>query len=362
MTFATTVETAWRAATVSLKKRAAVPERTYSWASGWRDCARAMALDLLHPEDSTFAEDSLERMRDGDEYEASAVAHLIRAGRLSDPPFAVEHQQERFILQDRADRVVITGKIDGQLRFPSLESYERPAAVPFEIKSGVSVQHCQTLDDMLRGHWTRGMVYQMLAYLFGLGLPRGVLILNRPGFPRFIDIELDDRGLEMAERFIQRATLAVDVKQGIDQLPGFTEDQTLCGKCDHRGKSCAPPIDSGEGLAYLGGERFSEAARDMVENAEAAQKHARAKRVLAGATRGNRLVSIGGDFIATGKWSPSTTYSYPDDVKAKYKKVDPEGRWSMSVERSPGAPAADPPGLVALMRESIEAEKAKVGK
>jgi hypothetical protein len=285
-----------------------------------------MALDLLHPEDrGRFKPDTLERFYDGDDYEESCRARLLKAGRLADPSFKLLGAQERFEIRDRSGRVVIVGKLDEQVQFET-----DPTRYPVEIKSGVSVQRVDTFDDFAYSPWTRPMPYQLLAYLLAMGSPMGLFILNRPGLPNFVPVDLEDN-LDMAESFLSKATRAVDCLEG-DDLPPFTADKSECRRCDHYGKTCTPDIDYGPGVQIIDDEVLLEAARVRHETAEAAAKHRRAHDQLKKALRGCEHGLIGGEFEVTGRWQRSTKYDVPKLIKDRYKVVDEQGRFVLDFQ------------------------------
>jgi len=324
---AATVTAAWKKQTGIEKGGSTMIARTHSWASGWKPCRRAMCLDLTHPEDTVFKGQTLERFRDGDAYERSAVAHLMRAGEVSDPTFEVECQQEHVEVRDRKGRVVITGKIDGKLAFRGKRD-----RVPFDVKSGTSVQNATSLEALDRGRWTQAIIPQLSVYLLALGVDLGMLVLNRPGWPLLLDVPLDDKRLEVAEDFIQRATLAVAVKHDEERLPDFHSDTSVCMTCDHRGKSCAPPIDGGEGLKYIEDPALEAAAKTFVDLGEDARAFGRAKKKLQAAFRDRPLVSISGRYTVTGSAGQTTKHDIPEEIKAQYAAKVPT--WTVNVERS----------------------------
>ena len=272
-------------------------ERTHVWASRWRPCARWMALDLMHPEDrDEIDEDGCARMAWGDAFETEIRARLERAGRLSDPPFTVEAAQEHFNLRDRSGRVILTGKIDGKLRIS--DPFE---SLPFEIKRGETVKRCRTIEDMLSSFWSRVYVYQMLAYLFGMGSPVGIMILDTGAVPRILEIRLEEH-LDKAEDFMQAAERAVDCKLEGKPLPDFSENPEDCQRCEHRGKSCAPPWFSGEGPFVSKSPELIELVSIVgdEDKAEAAKRYGKARRRILDMTRGKDLVIIG-DRTITGR-------------------------------------------------------------
>lgn len=305
---ATSISDAWRAQTRAEKSRGAPKPRTHCWASGWHPCHRKMCLDLTHPEDLTYDDGSLEAFAAGDAFERDARARLVQAGRLADPPFYVIRDQESIEIRDRSGRVVITGRTDGVVRWPvrviwtpdglkTLDG-EQPDHVyaVLEIKGGNSVRGLETLDDFEASRWARGIPRQVAAYMLALGIRYGLLVLKQPsGAPNFVLLDLEeDRVLEMAEDHIAKATFAADYAEAVLDgagegheiaLPDYTDNPALCQICPHRGKSCAPPVDFGEGLQVIQDPGLIEAARDVAKNGEAAKKHDKGKKALAAALR-----------------------------------------------------------------------------
>lgn len=272
-------------------------ERPHSWASQWKACGRAMALDLLHPEDrSGPSPDGCARMAHGKDFEALLRGRLERAGRRSDPRFEVEGAQEHWKIYHRADpgRVVLTGKTDGKIRISG-----EGQGIVFEVKRGVSFARCETVDDLLTGRWSAASVYQLLAYLLGLDLQEGLLIIDSGGMPRLIPIRLDDH-LELAEDFRSKAEKAAECKHNGEELPSFAENPELCAGCDHRGKSCAPPWDSGEGPWVSGDAALVETVETCLRTREAAKDYGRSWERLKELCRGKELVMIG-PYTVTGK-------------------------------------------------------------
>jgi len=308
---------------------------SYVYASQRRACTRRMALDLLYPGDRPeFTPDQLERMRRGVEREAAIVARLLQVGPRCTPPFSMIEGQKRFEIRDRDNRVLIVGKIDGRLYFG--RGAPRPV---FEVKSGESVRHVETIEDLERSPWTRHMLDQLLSYLLAESEPWGFLILDRPAVPKFLRVNLEDH-LERAERFLADARIAVLARTGEGAMPPFTDDRAECRRCDHLGKSCAPPLDYGPGATIITDERLINLARICEENEPASKVYDRAWKELSKSLRGVEL-AIMGDYEVRGSWGKNTTYELPDDIKAKFKKVDEKGKFFLELDRIGAAPAGE---------------------
>lgn len=294
----------WTAHTVQTETRGQQEPRPYIFASQWHPCTRKMALDLLHPEDKDpYEPDTLERFARGNAIERSLVARLTLAGELGG--WQVEAGQKRYEIRGRGGLgVVIVGKTDGVLRMSD------GSRVPFDVKSGASVQHVRCLDDLWRGRWTRHMPYQLLAYMYGEGVEHGILILDQPSGPLFVEMSLSEH-LDRMEAFLEAAEVAVMVYQNredpnvwvaYERLPPQIGDPSECRKCDHYGKSCAPDIDYGPGLVMIIATHIVDAADIYCRTKEAAKEFADAKDKLKDSLRGCELGSIAGRFDVHGHW------------------------------------------------------------
>lgn len=300
--------------------------RDYVWASGSRDCVRQMALDLMHPEDAPeWTPDQLERFQRGIEREHSVIARLHHIGPISSPPFAVIGGQERFEIRDRDGALLIVGKIDGRVQFDQPHRF----APIFEIKSGQSYANVETVEDLDNSPWTRRGADQLLAYAYAKSEPDVLLVIDRPGLPRFLVLHLEDH-LAKVERFLQSAREAIDARRG-GPLPPFTDNQAFCRRCDHFGKSCAPPVNFGQGLQVVTDERLIQAAETVAKGRETAREVSRAEKELKDALRGIPQALVG-PLLANGKPRRTSSLSLPDDLRQKYTVSDPEGAWVVSFE------------------------------
>jgi len=307
----------------------------YVYASRWHVCDRAMALALLHPEDAgEFNDTTLERFYRGNEIERSIAARLYRAGAYGG--FTVEGGQERYEIHGRDLRyddgrtiVVIVGKTDGKIVFK--DRLIRP--IPFDVKSGASVQHIETIEQLLEGRWTRAMMYQILAYCYGGGADRGFLILDKPAGPTFLEIVLEEH-LDKMEEFLAAAEMAVYCRNlDDDKLPPFYSQPAECFTCDHFKKSCHPPVEFGEGVQLVTDAKALELAAKVVELRALGKEYNSADRALKKKLRGIEIGDIGGEFDVLGKWQKSTKTVYPErcprcrTMLSSRKVEDPKGKF-----------------------------------
>lgn len=315
--------------------------RHHCWASARKSCVRQMCLDLLHPEDRPeIKPDSLERMARGDDKENAIIARLIQIGPRCNPPFKAVETQRRFEVKDRDGTLLMSGKTDLRLDF----GYGiKPVA---EIKSGLSYQNARCLEDLDEGEWTGHAADQLLSYLLAFDEPVGFFIIDRPGLPTLIPVLLMEH-LDRAEGFLKDARVAVDASHG-GELPPFTTDSSLCRRCDHFGKSCMPPI-SYTGATVVSDEDLIQLAIVREKNEPSFREYQAADVMLKERLRGCEW-GILGPFEVKGKWGKSTSYPVPEKIKEEYKKVDPKGKFTLSLERviedeSPANPAVQPVGI-----------------
>jgi hypothetical protein len=318
------------------QERGSTPYRPANvYASKRRRCVRAMALDMMHPEDDPFDQPlQFERMQQGQEAERAMIARLHQIGPFCDPPFTIAEQQHRFEVKDRDKTTVITGKMDGRIRFG--ESGPRP---PFEIKSGKTYEGCETIEDFSRNPWAGSAIDQLLAYLYADdprnhpgGDPWGFILIRRQSrLPWAVRINLMDH-LERVESFIQGARRAVDARHNRGPLPDFIGDPVECRRCPHMGKSCDPPLDFGAGIQVCAEPEAIVAAETRERTRRAHEEYEAADKYLKEKFRGVEA-GIVGDFRLSGKWSPLTTHEIPPEVKKQYANVNPQGRFTLSIER-----------------------------
>jgi|SRR5689334_6085122 len=334
------IQQAWEGDLLRGKRteRGSTPYRPVNvYASKRRKCVRAMALDMLHPEDDPFDKPiQFERMKQGQEAEAAVIARLMKAGPFCRPPFSIAEQQHRFEVKDRDQVVLITGKMDGRVTF---ENGQRP---PFEVKSGKTYEGRETVEDLDRDIWARASVDQLLAYLYADdpkhykgGDPWGFILCRRQSkMPALIRINLFDH-LDRVERFMADARKAVDARHGRAELPPFIQDPAECRRCPHFAKSCTPPLDFGPGTHVITDPELIIAAETRERNRFAHEQYEAADKVLKDSLRGIES-GIVGDFSFSGKWSPMTLYNVPAEVKKQYAEKKEQGRFTLTIERIGG--------------------------
>lgn len=328
---------AWEGDLLRGKKqdRAGAPWRPGNvFASKRRRCTRAMALDLLHPEDDPFDKPiQFERMEQGNEAERAIVARLHKIGPFCNPSFTVAEQQHRFETKDRDGVVLVTGKMDGRLKFKD------GASPPFEIKSGRTYEGCEVLEDFDRNPWAWTAVDQLLAYLYAdnpknypNGEPWGFIFIRRLSrFPHPVRVNLLDH-LPRVEAFMQEARRAVDARHGRADLPPFIDNAAECRRCPHFGKSCTPPLDFGPGIQIVTEPEAITAAETRERTRAARDEYEAADKYLKERFRGVEA-GIVGNFQLRGKWAPMTTYDVPKAIKEQYRVVKEQGKFTLTIER-----------------------------
>jgi hypothetical protein len=284
-----------------------------------------MFYDCVAPDEQPVPDaELLAKFHVGNDRERDTIANLIRAGRDNDPPYNVVAQQERFDLRDRKGRVAISGKIDGRIEIAGKQP-------PFEIKhwSPYLVEPIDRFDDLMRSPYTRGGAYQLLLYLLGLNEEYGLLILDRSGLPKVIDVELSPN-LDHAEEFLSRAEHVIDAIEA-DTAPPYIDDPDECHRCGYYGGVCNPPE-----LA-IAPEIFTDPAleaaltrRDALKAAgdEYADLDAEIKKRLRGVTR-----AYCGPFEIVGTWGKSSRVELPDEIKKQYTRTVERGRFTLTITK-----------------------------
>lgn len=318
---ATRASDAWARYLLNERGSAPIPH-DHVYASAYRVCERRMVLELRGEPQPPFTAEVLAKFKRGSDRERELLIDLTRAGRLAQPEFQIIGQQERFQLRDHKGRVAITGKVDARL-------LSNGTSAPLEVKawSPFLVDQIETFADLFDSPWTRSGAYQLLAYLYGAGQPYGFLLLDRSGLPRLIPVELE-RHLDQMEDFLARAERVLD-HYAAGTLPDFLDDPTECQRCPFYGSTCNPPL-SAVGATILTDpdlevllekrEKLKSAAHDF----DAYDKEV--KQRLRGVLRG-----IVGSFHVRGKWGNQSRVELPADLKAKYTRTDPKGRFTLDI-------------------------------
>lgn len=299
--------------------------RQYVYASSWRACDRRLVYDMTSPDQvQPFSPDTLANFRRGNDRERELLIDLARVGRANDPAFELVGQQERFELKDRKGRIVIVGKTDARLKFGR-------TSAPVETKSWNvnTVARIQRFDDLFNNPWTRSGAYQLLCYLYGSGEPMGFMLLDRNGLPLILPVVLFDY-LDQVEEFLSRAEVAIDHRDA-GTLPDFHKDPGECKRCPFFGAVCQPPLKY-EGAQILTDPELLEMLEIREQNKKAAKDFEWTDKELKKRLRGVEQ-GIAGGFSLAGKWGKNTTYELPPEIKEKYVKVDPKGKFTLTITR-----------------------------
>jgi hypothetical protein len=288
---------------------------------------RRMVLDMTQPEmQPSLPAEVLAKFRRGNDRERDLLIDLTRVGRDAEPPFAVMGQQQRFELRDHKSRVAVVGKVDAQLRWAD------QVVAPIEVKawSPFLVDQIETFADLFDSPWTRGGAYQLLAYLFGAGVPFGFLLLDRSGIPLLLPVELEPN-LDHLEAFLARAELALDHREA-GTLPDYLEGQPAeCQRCPFYGTACNPPL-SARGTTILSDPQLERVLERREVLRPAAAEFERIDKDVKTRLRGIEHGVIG-SFVLEGRWGKSSRVALPDDLKKQYTTTDPKGRFTLEITR-----------------------------
>src|SRR6185503_11459614 len=327
---------------VALDRHSAT-DRDYIYASQWKPCTRRLVYDMTEsailPE---FDSDTLARFKRGKDRERDMMTDLARVGRLVQPEFEVVGGQEAFTLKDRLGRKVVSGKVDARIRFSGDHNGH---AYPIEAKSWspMLTAKIHAFDDVLDGYWTRSGGYQLLMYMLGMKDPLGFLLLDRPGLPLPLPVDLEMH-LDKAEAFWKQSEEAVAYVRDGGDIPDFYDDPAECRRCPFFGAVCNPPIGSQEQVGVIQDEqtlqdieRFGE-LRTILEACgldEFEKLDADLKKRLRGVE-----MALAGNYLVRGKWGKqSSVVLTPEleaewrEIKASYTRTDPKGKFYLKIEK-----------------------------
>lgn len=316
------IRTTW--ASELLRKRRPPNPHKYVYASGYRACDRRLVYDMKVPEQAIpFSADILANFNRGSDRGREIVIDLQRVGRAAEKQFEVFGQEERFELKDRNNRIVITGKTDASIRYGNLVARA-------EIKSWNPnlTNRIFTFADLFLSPWTKAGAFQLLSYLYGSGQPIGFMILDRPGLPRILPVVLYDWMDEM-EEWLERATKAVNHLEA-GTLPDYHKDPSECKRCPFYGW-CSPPLKY-EGAQVITDDDFIQLLEEREAVKTAGQTFNKLDMAIKKQLRGTEI-GVAGPFIISGKWGGNTTYELPADIKEKYKKTDPKGKFTITITK-----------------------------
>ena len=309
------------------------------WAGQYSPCARRMFNQMLYSDElPEFQAETLARFRRGNDRERDLLADLRQVGRNSKPAFTVIGEQERFALKDRNGRVVITGKTDARILFEGIHGGK-----PFEVKSWSPylTQGVERFEDLFENRWTRRGAYQLLCYLYGANESLGFILLDRPGLPLLLPVELwANNNHKRVDEFLDKASIAMEARE-TEIEPDFTDDLAECKACDFLGGRCMPPMMSGSGARLIKSNEVAIALDRISELKEGHKEFEHLDKEVKKLLRGTEF-GICGNWLIEGKYQQLTKLEFPDEAtKAQFQKVDPKGKFVLKFFRV-GAKKEDP--------------------
>ncbi|NLT68040.1 MAG: hypothetical protein GXX84_15665 [Acidobacteria bacterium] len=311
----------------NMRRKSPPQPHSYLYASARRKCLRRSVLECTRPElMPEFEVETKARFLRGDQREVDLRLEMTRAGQLSDPRFDFIGIQEPVKIYDRKRRLVISGKIDGFIRWENGETW------PTEIKAWHPnvVDRIQTFEDICNGPWTWSGAHQLLSYLYAKNVPFGIFALDRSGLPKLIPVSLEDN-LQRMEDFLRDAESVVDHIES-RSLPEVIKDPAECKRCWAYGSLCNPPLMSGEGARIITDPAIEQMLERRHELEDAADEFARIDKDIKARFRGVEL-AIAGTFLLEGKFGKLTKDNTPAEVKKLYQTVDPKGRFTLSITK-----------------------------
>jgi hypothetical protein len=313
---------------IQSEERQTPSRRQYTYAGSYESCDRKLVLLMTDGEKVIpFQTETLAKFHRGKDRERNMIIDLTRVGQHSNPTFEVIGQQERFELRDHKQRVAIVGKVDLRLFFG-----RNLPCPPVEVKDWDVhlTDRIKTFDDVFENQWTKKGGYQLLAYLFAAGESFGFLLLPRPGLPRLLPVELLPN-LGRMEEFLSKAERSLDHREA-GTLPDYIQDAAECKRCQFFGSVCNPPIMSGEGATVITDPEIETMLERRQELEGAADEYEKIDKRIKAQFRGIEQ-GICGPFILQGKYGKQTSYEVPEEIKKQYAKVDPKGRFTLTITK-----------------------------
>lgn len=323
---AVAIRKAW--ADFVLSGRSAPGKRHNVYASSYRACVRQMVLEMTDGDKvAPWSADTLANFRRGSDRERDLLADLKKIGRNAEPAFETVGEQERFELKDHKGRVAISGKVDCRLRIAGTR-----ISAPLEVKSWNAnlTARVKRFEDLLDNRWTRSGAMQLLCYLYAANEEFGFMMLDRPGIPFLLPVELFPH-LNHVENFLQKAELAMDHREA-GTLPDFIDDPGECRYCSLYGAVCNPPMVH-TGAKVLTDPAFLLDLEQWHELKPAAKEFERLDEEIKEQLRGTES-AIAGAFVISGKYQKKTSYAFPDEeTKRKFQTSDPRGKFVLTIEK-----------------------------
>lgn len=213
-------------------------------ASNLGECLKERYHSIVDWDKKPMADNWLQaRFEEGVEQERRILIKLMNNG------FDFTEGQKRFELKDRSGRCILSGKIEGKIKFDG-------KFYPFEIKSmnpniyaGVD-----RIEDFEKYSHTRKYPKQLMAYMYSENCDEGFFIITDClGHFKILPIKLDYQMMEQEMQNCELVQTCVEQKKA----PAFTENKALCRKCWAAKTCCFPSIDFGEGIEIISDEELS---------------------------------------------------------------------------------------------------------
>lgn len=309
------------------KREARLTANITSWkprtnnASQISSCRLMMWYARMRSEDrakwNTWVEATVE---DGKHEERLIVQELMEDG------WEIEAGQAQVDIKDAKGRTILTGKIDGKIRW---EGHK----VPFEIKRLQPYVFKQVqekgLPMLLLRSWTRKYLWQIQTYLYQHSEPRGILICSDGmGHKIFLPVSLDLSEMETILKTCEAVEDAVQANLPPPPLPLFDPD--LCGRCAWQ--HICPVERGGVGAEIITDDEIVELLEERDRSKEGRAAYEAADKRVKDLLKERARVVVAGRWLVTGGWKERSVSAKPASVSRF---------WQSKIERMDGADARD---------------------
>jgi hypothetical protein len=323
------IEKAWEEFIQEEERNEPREPHPYIYASARRKCLRRMVLECKESE--VFHQYNVEtkaKFIRGNQREKDLRRSLSRVGQLSKPPFEFIGEQKKVQIFHHS-RLLISGKIDGLIVW----NHGADVAWPTEIKSWDRnlTNKINSFEDLYQSPWTWAAAHQILAYLYMESQPTGLLVLDRPGLPKLIEVSLE-KNLDSMEGFLKDAEQTISHLDN-GTLPDYIDDREECHRCPAFNTICEPPsMDQGKGLRVFNDPNLEALLEEMALLEPAGKRY---NYILEDMKKTFRGVENGvcGPWSLQGKWSKQTSYNVPVEIKEQYKDIDDHGKFTLKITK-----------------------------
>lgn len=214
--------------------------------------------------------------------------------------------------------VLARGRTDLSLALPS--NFRSTVAVEVKCMQTHMWGNINHWRDLLRNSWTRKYVRQLMLYMHAKKMTEGLFLIDDfQGHWKILVVEMDQEFIADAVAKIERAAAARVSGVVPERIP---YDNSLCGMCNFQ-HVCIPDIKADPRIKIVDNVVLAKLLEVREANYESWQKvekaNAAVKKFFEDVKDGAFTI---GNFIVARKAGQRKSYDVPDDIKAKFLKMN----------------------------------------